>query len=146
MRIFLYQCLEIGAIMLAVTTPLFGKHLKFQDSPLMSIQKLSGGVLRVLTPLGPRYLRPSLAQRIYLLWIFRNFPTLPVKVLTSRQIRVIDAICAERKSLGTLGEDFPLLGTLEERPAIVADELPPRRPSGKVSDVASFASNLRQRF
>ena len=29
------------------------------------MEKLFAGVLRVLTPLGPRYIRPSLAQRIY---------------------------------------------------------------------------------
>ena len=111
----------------------------------MSIQKLSGGVLRVLTPLGPRYLRPSLAQRIYLLWIFRNFSTLPVKVLTSRQLRLIDTICAEQKSLATLGDSLPLLGTLEERPPMASENLPPRRPNANVSEVAPFASHLRQR-
>jgi hypothetical protein len=41
----------------------------------MWLEKLSWGVLRVLTPLGPRYVKPSLAQRFYLLWIFRNFHT-----------------------------------------------------------------------
>jgi len=47
----------------------------------MWIEKLLGGVLRVLTPLGARYIRPALAQRIYLLWIFRNFKVLPLQVL-----------------------------------------------------------------
>jgi hypothetical protein len=131
--------------MLAVTRPFTGNTQNFRILP-MSIQKLSGGVLRVLTPLGPRYLRPSLVQRIYLLWIFRNFPTLPVKVLSSRQARLIDAICAEHKVVATLGEDLPLLGTLEQRPSATPEELPPRRPNATVSDVAPFASNLRQRF
>src|SRR2546430_4111018 len=39
----------------------------------MWLEKLSSGVLRVLTPLGPRYLKPSLAQKLYLLWLFFFF-------------------------------------------------------------------------
>lgn len=86
------------------------------------IEKLSDGVLRVLTPLGPRYLRPSFWQRLYLLWLFRNFETLPVKVLTSRQQRHIDAMCSEHgfvhlMTSGTL-LDVPLIGTLEQRPPV----------------------------
>ena len=111
----------------------------------MSLQKLSSGVLRILTPLGPRYLRPSFAQRIYLLWIFRNFSTLPAKVLTSRQTRLIDTICAEPKFVATLGQDLLVLGTLEQRPSAITDDLPPRRPSANVSEVVPFGSNLRQR-
>src|ERR1700682_2517968 len=113
----------------------------------MWIHKLSGGVLRVLTPLGPRYLRPSFAQRIYLLWIFRHFQTLPVRVLNSRQIRLVDAICAEQEFLTIRIDDFPVLGTLEERPPITSEDLPSRRPNGRVVDsVQAFAANLRQRW
>jgi hypothetical protein len=61
----------------------------------MWIEKLFAGVLRVLTPLGARYIQPSLAQRIYLLWIFRHFTVLPLQVLTPRQRRVIDAMCVD---------------------------------------------------
>ncbi len=43
----------------------------------MWIDKLSAGVLRVLTPVGPRYIKPQFSQRIYLLWIFRHFEMLP---------------------------------------------------------------------
>ncbi len=115
----------------------------------MSIEKLSDGMLRVLTPLGPRYLKPSFSQRIYLLWLFRNFPTLPVKVLNSRQLRWIDAICAEHRFLSfpqnRLGE-IVILGTLEQAPAADAANLPPRRPSARVTDaVAPFASDMQQR-
>jgi hypothetical protein len=112
----------------------------------MSLQKLYGGVLRILTPLGPRYLKPSFGQRIYLLWIFRNFSTLPAKVLTSRQTRLIDAICAEHKFVATLGHDLLVLGTLEQRPSVITDDLPPRRPSGGISDGVVYGSNLQQRF
>jgi hypothetical protein len=114
--------------------------------PVMWMEKLSQGVLRVLTPLGPRYLNPSFVQRLYLLWIFRNFDTLPLKVLSSRQQRRIEAMCARHGFLSVLEPnglmDTPLLGTLEQRPPVA----PPRRPNRSVSDsVAPFATDLQQR-
>jgi hypothetical protein len=114
--------------------------------PAMWMEKLSQGVLRVLTPLGPRYLNPSFGQRLYLLWIFRNFETLPIKVLSLRQQRRIDAMCA-RHGFVSVSEpnglwDTPLLGTLEQRPPVAE----PRRPNRSVSDAVSpFAADLQQR-
>jgi hypothetical protein len=113
----------------------------------MWLEKLLSGVLRILTPLGPRYLKPSFAQRLYLLWVFRNFPTLPVKVLTSRQVRLIESMCAENRfvSFGAGIDDAPLLGTLEQRPPI-PKTVPQRRPSTSVADsVAPFATDTRRR-
>jgi hypothetical protein len=131
--------------MLAVTT--LWQQIQFPGLRFMWIQKLSGGVLRVLTPLGPRYFRPSFAQRIYLLWVFRNFQTLPAKVLNSRQTRLIDLICAQQQFLTLRVDDLAVLGTLEERPPITTQDLPPRRPNASVSDsVQAFTANWRQRF
>ena len=112
----------------------------------MWLEKLSYGVLRVLTPLGPRYLNPSFAERLYLLWIFRNFETLPVKVLSPRQQRWIDAICARHGFALVLEPngliDTPLLGTLEQRPPVA----PPRQPERSVSEAVSpFAADFQQR-
>ena len=80
----------------------------------MWMEKLAQGVLRVLTPLGPRYLNPSFAQRLYLLWIFRNFETLPVKELSPGQQRRIEAMCARHGFVSVLEPnglvDTPLLG------------------------------------
>jgi len=112
----------------------------------MWLEKLASGVLRVLTPLGPRYLQPSFAQRLYLLWIFRNFQTLPVKVLTSRQRRLVESMCAADQfvSFGAGVDDAPLLGTLEQRPPM--PESVPRRPSTSVAEsVAPFAAETRRR-
>jgi hypothetical protein len=113
--------------------------------PVMWMEKLAQGVLRVLTPLGPRYLNPSFAQRLYLLWIFRNFETLPVKVLSPGQQRRIEAMCAHHGFVSVLEPnglvDTPLLGTLEQRPPVAS----PRRTNRSVSDaVGSFAADLRQ--
>ena len=112
----------------------------------MWLEKLASGVLRVLTPLGPRYLQPSFAQRLYLLWIFRNFQSLPVKVLTSRQRRLIESMWAADQfvSFGAGVDDAPLLGTLEQRPPMPESAL--RRPSTSVADsVAPFAAETRRR-
>ena len=86
----------------------------------MWLEKLSFGILRVLTPMGPRYLRPTLLQRIYLLWIFRHFQMLPLQVLSIRQQKWIDALCAQHRfvSLGHSAEDEPVLGTVEWRPRL----------------------------
>ena len=48
----------------------------------MLIEKLAAGVVRVQTPIGPRYVMPSFLQRLYLLWVFRNFAILPHAVLS----------------------------------------------------------------
>ncbi len=97
----------------------------------MWFEKLFAGVLRVITPLGPRFIQPSLSQRIYLLWIFRNFETLPVQVLTRRQLRLIDALCAERRFVlqpDSNGREWPILGTVERRQPRVSEpaEVDPR--------------------
>ena len=62
----------------------------------MLIEKLAAGVVRVQTPIGPRYVMPSFLQRLYLLWMFRNFPILPHAVLSRRQQRMIDRMCSEQ--------------------------------------------------
>ncbi|HEY7353895.1 MAG TPA: hypothetical protein VH596_14100 [Terriglobales bacterium] len=99
----------------------------------MWLEKLFSGVLRVLTPLGPRYLNPSFGQRLYLIWIFRHFETLPVKVLSSRQRRMIELMCANNQFITLAFDDIPVLGTLEQRPP-VPEPKSPRRASSSVRD------------
>jgi len=86
------------------------------------IEKLSSGVLRVLTPLGPRYVRPSFLQRLYLLWLFRNFPLLSPQVLSRRQQQIIDGFCNQHGFVSLSYKnglvDAPVIGTLERRPAM----------------------------
>ena len=111
----------------------------------MWLEKLSHGVLRLMTPLGPRYLRPSLGQRLYLLWVFRNFQTLPLKVLSARQQRLIEALCEQNRfvSMGVGVYDAPLLGTPEQRPPVPSVQA--RRPSASVANpVAPFATDIRR--
>jgi hypothetical protein len=112
----------------------------------MWLEKLTSGVLRVLTPLGPRYLQPAFGQRLYLIWIFRHFETLPVKVLTSRQRHMVESMCANNQYVSVeLGfYEAPVLGTLEQRPpASAMTSL--RRPSGSVGErVGPITADVRR--
>jgi len=109
----------------------------------MWTKKLSAGVLRILTPLGPRYLKPSFSQRIYLLWVFRHFEKLPLQVLSRRQQRLIRDLYAAQRFVSLLQEDAAILGTLERRPPADPEATPSR---SRASDAgAAFAAELRQR-
>ena len=112
----------------------------------MLIEKLAGGVVRVQTPIGPRYVMPSFLQRLYLLWVFRNFEILPHAVLSQRQQRMIDEMCSQQRfaSIPYAGglEEAPVIGTIEHRPPLTPDDLPPRRPAARES---SLTAEARQR-
>ncbi len=116
----------------------------------MWIEKLSDGVVQVQTPIGPRYLMPSLLQRLYFLWMFRNFPILPHAVLSTGQQRMIDRLCSEQRFVSMAYadgmEDAPVIGTVERRlnPKVAPQRLPPRRPV--VSESAGgLAAEVQQR-
>jgi hypothetical protein len=114
----------------------------------MLIEKLAAGVVQVQTPIGPRYVMPSFMQRVYLLWMFRNFPILPHAVLSGRQQRLIDRMCSEQRFASMAYADgmneAPVLGTVEQRPPVAADQLPPRRPTTS-EGARSLAAEARQR-
>ena len=112
----------------------------------MLIGKLSSGVLRVLTPLGPRFIRPTFRQRVYLLWIFRNFDLLPLQVLTARQRQLIDVLCAEQRFVSVAQdsgiEDAPILGTVERRPPVEVEAPAEKRPNARAAGAP--AGGVRQ--
>jgi len=114
----------------------------------MVIEKLAAGVVQVQTPIGPRYVMPSFLQRVYLVWMFRNFPILPHAVLSKRQQRMIDRMCSEQRFASMAYADgmdeAPVIGTVEHRPPIAADQLPPRRSAVSESS-RSLAAKARQR-
>src|SRR5215475_5320160 len=112
----------------------------------MFIEKLLDGVVEVQTPIGPRYLMPSsFLQRVYLLWMFRNFTVLPQAVLNSRQKRLIERMCGEQGFVSRASvegiDELPIIGTVERRPVVGAPVLPPRRPAA--SESASIAAEVR---
>ena len=113
----------------------------------MWMEKLSDGVLRVLTALGPRYIKPTFAQRVYLLWIFRNFKVLPFQVLTPRQRKLIENLCVEQNYVGLSqhGWDLPILGTVERRPPIEMQPLSDGQARSRASDAVSpLAADAKQ--
>jgi hypothetical protein len=83
----------------------------------MWIERLLCGVLRVLTPLGPRYLSPSFLGRVYLLWTFRNFTSLPLVVLNHRQQKLVGRLWSRQKFVSLSFDngllEQPLIGTVE---------------------------------
>jgi hypothetical protein len=116
----------------------------------MWMRKLSVGVLRVLTPMGPRYIQPALLQRVYLFWIFRNFEMLPLQVLSSRQQKLIDTLCEQERFVSlpvTIEmEDAPVIGTVEWRSRIHSENLGQSQPSKAVSAaVARMPEGAQQR-
>ena len=113
----------------------------------MLIEKLSAGVVQVQTPIGPRYVMPSFLQRVYLVWMFRHFPILPHAVLNRRQQRMIDRMCSEQRFASMAYADgmdeAPVIGTVERRPPIGANQLSPGR--AVTGDSSSLAAEVRQR-
>jgi len=113
----------------------------------MFLEKLAVGVVRVQTPIGPRYIMPSFLQRIYLLWVFRNFPILPHAVLSVRQQQLIDRMCNDQSFASSAYVDgmdeAPVIGTIERRPAIGAP--PPPEPRPVEGGSRGMAAEVRQR-
>ena len=118
----------------------------FRGGPSMLIEKLAAGVVQVQTPIGPRFVMPSFLQRIYLLWMFRNFPILPHAVLSKRQQRMIDRMCGEQTFASFAYADgmneVPVIGTIERRPAVGSQTLPPRRPVAR--EATPLTAEVRQ--
>ena len=57
-----------------------------------ALQKIRSGLVELRSSQGPLYVSPSFWQRIYLLWIFRNFHRLPMQVLDRRQQQLIEKL------------------------------------------------------
>jgi hypothetical protein len=55
-------------------------------------QKIRTGLIELRTDIGPVYVRPSFWERIYLLWTFRHFRSLPQLVLNRHQRQLIDKL------------------------------------------------------
>jgi len=56
-------------------------------------QKIRTGLVELRTQIGSVYVSPSFWERIYLLWTFRNFHSLPKQVLNRHQQQLIDKLC-----------------------------------------------------
>ena len=113
----------------------------------MWIDKLAEGVVRIITPIGARYIRLTFTQRVYFLWIFRHFDKLPQQVLSERQQRFIDQLCVEHRfiSAPSTKNEAPIIGTLERIPIMQVEETPLKRPVASVKEAtAPLVADLRQ--
>lgn len=128
-------------------------------------QKIRAGLVELRTSTGLLYANPSVWQRIYLLWTFRNFHRLPPQVLNKRQRQLIETLgrtalvsrpgpIATRPIIGSVenveitGVEKRSLASSEKlitispraavRPAVGSDSMPIGRNRSVSSNVANF--------
>jgi hypothetical protein len=91
----------------------------------MWIEKIRRGVLQVSTDHGPRYVNPSLMERVQLVWMFRNFHILNPEIMSRHQRSLVDTLCDQGRNgvkKGVKPEQLCIIGTVETIPP-----LPPRK-------------------
>ena len=111
----------------------------------MWFEKLARGILELDTPIGPRYLQPNFLQRVFLLWTFRNFFSLPQQVLHRRERGLIDRLCLENRfvALSAVGSpDRPVIGRIEKRVPAMMEALPLRK--GVATSQSSVSDQSRE--
>lgn len=114
----------------------------------MWIEKLIDGVLELETPIGPRYVQPNLLQRVFLMWTFRNFSSLPQQVLRPSERELIARLRNENRfvSLRAVGSrEAPIIGRVERRAPVQAEVVaisssPVRKPASAASPAATDQS------
>src|ERR1700736_4190357 len=74
---------------------------------LATPQKIRTGLIELRTHIGSVYVSPSFWERIYLLWTFRNFHSLPKQVLNRHQRHLIDKLCRA----AIVSRNGPIAGT-----------------------------------
>ncbi len=114
--------------------------------------KLSRGVVEILTPIGPRYLRLTFWQRLYFVWMFRNFSTLPQQVLSRVGLNMIEDLCARQAFVrfGRGADEAPVIGTVERyQVKLVGEESQPsRRPPARIAEepaISPFAADASRK-
>lgn len=115
----------------------------------MWIEKLTGGIVELDTPFGPRYVQPNFLQRAYLIWTFRNFLSLPQQVLRPWERRLLDRLWSENRFVllsATGRPDRPLIGIVERRTPVRAEVVPIREPisSGETSSKPAVAEQSQE--
>ena len=80
----------------------------------MQLAALRKGILKVETSGGARYVELSLRQRLYLLWVFRNFTELPENVMSRREQQLVASLCGNSRFLDPVEvDDEAVIGTVE---------------------------------
>jgi len=95
----------------------------------MWMEKIRHGVLQVATDSGPRYVQPSLFERLQLVWTFRNFHVLSEEVLSQHERLLMSHLCAEERMCRLrVTEPVPacIIGTVERGSANGLKKTPQR--------------------
>jgi hypothetical protein len=109
----------------------------------MWIEKLIDGVLQVDTPIGPRYVQPTLVQRACLIWTFRNFVSLPQQVLRPWQRQLIERLWSENRFVSlsvAASPDRLVIGRIERRMPLQAEVVPIRKPPARDAAASSASA------
>ncbi|HEV2116589.1 MAG TPA: TonB family protein [Terriglobales bacterium] len=81
---------------------------------MTAVSKIEHGVVELRTDVGRLYVCPTLWQRLYLRWTFRNFHSLPQQILNRRQKRLIEGL--SRNAILTPADRVPasaIIGIVE---------------------------------
>ena len=90
----------------------------------MFVSKLLKGVVVIERGSSRRAYQPKLVHRLLLAWLFRNFASLPISVLTARQKTLVADIMANGQTIPVADCDFgTIIGTVES--------VIPQTPNGK---------------
>jgi hypothetical protein len=80
----------------------------------MLVSKLLNGVVVVERGSARRAFRPKFVHRLLLAWLFRNFASLPMSVLTTRQKSLVADIIAKGRTIPVPNGDLDtIIGTVE---------------------------------
>jgi hypothetical protein len=88
----------------------------------MLMEKVRHGVLQVSTHHGPRFVDPSLLERLRLLWMFRNFKLLPPEVLNQQERALVEHLCGRTLQRRNDVNPDQVIGIVEQQPS-----LPPKK-------------------
>ena len=90
----------------------------------MLMEKIRHGLLQVSTDHGPRFVEPSLLQRLQLIWMFRNFKLLPQEVLNEHEQMLIRALCGRKLQKRSDVNPDAVIGTVEQQPSFPPKKQP----------------------
>jgi hypothetical protein len=80
----------------------------------MLMEKIRHGLLQVSTDHGPRFVEPSLLERVRLIWMFRNFRLLPQEVLSEPQQAMVRGLWNRLERRQDVNPDA-VIGTVEQQ-------------------------------
>ena len=100
----------------------------------MWLEKIRRGVLEIETDSGLQYVVPTFAERMRLMWTFRNFHVLPTELLSEQERHLVGDMCKSARLKRAMPSLTPpcVIGTVDlHRPS--------KKPNGSVKPKAAAA-------